>query len=321
MPPLDCSGEQAWTDAAQAADDAGREPRLDPGRSPPPCVGAPAMRSPLRRGTRRRRRAGSHGTAVGASCSAASPTRCPPGRARAVVAHRTLTAPRRRRRRTCRRSRRRAMRFADRLEAGRALPPGSAPTPPDDVVVLGLPRAACRSRPKWRERSRRRSTCCWSASSAPRAAELAIGAIAEDGVALVNETSCASSASAATPSIAHRRERLELERRCAPTAAIARPWRSPGRTVIVVDDGLATGASMEAACRAVAARGAAASSSPCRSRRARPAIACAPSRMRWSPSRRRRRSTRSAPGTPTSRRPTDERGRRRPSLRPTRSTR
>jgi putative phosphoribosyl transferase len=91
---------------------------------------------------------------------------------------------------------------------------------------------------------------------APGQPELAIGAIAEGGVRLVNEDvlrSLGLGLDAIDRVIAA--EEPELERRLRayrgdrPAVAVA------GRTVIVVDDGLATGASMDAACRAVVARG------------------------------------------------------------------
>ena len=89
----------------------------------------------------------------------------------------------------------------------------------------------------------------------------------------------------------------------APTAATGRRRRWPGRTVILVDDGLATGATMRAAVGACAAWGRPGSSSPCRSpRRVDLRGAPATRSTRSSAPRRRSRSTRSGSGTRTSRR-------------------
>lgn len=82
--------------------------------------------------------------------------------------------------------------------------------------------------------------------------ELAMGAIAEGGVRVLNQhiiEEAHISASVVDQIIA--RERLELERRSRSYRA-GRPQPSmKGRNVILVDDGLATGASMEAAVRAL----------------------------------------------------------------------
>ena len=148
--------------------------------------------------------------------------------------------------------------FADRIEAGRAVGAalgGSAGR--DDVGVLGLPRGGV---PVAAEVARALGApldvLLVRKLGAPNQPELAVGAIAEDGVVLVNEDILASlGLDRRTIEQVIAVERPELERRlCAyrsgrPAVDVA------GRTAIVVDDGLATGASMEAACRALAARG------------------------------------------------------------------
>ncbi|KPM55358.1 phosphoribosyl transferase [Frankia sp. CcI49] len=87
--------------------------------------------------------------------------------------------------------------------------------------------------------------------------ELAMGAIAEGGVLVVNdETRLLTSITPADLHAVEARERVELDRRIRrfrgsqPRAPLA------GRTVVVVDDGIATGATAAAACQAVRAAGA-----------------------------------------------------------------
>jgi predicted phosphoribosyltransferase len=91
---------------------------------------------------------------------------------------------------------------------------------------------------------------------APGNPELALGALAEDGTQVLDEGIVAESG--ATPeflaeSIAH--ESAVLAER----AARLRPWLAPGnladKVVVVVDDGVATGASVTAALRALQWRG------------------------------------------------------------------
>ncbi|MBD0691430.1 phosphoribosyl transferase [Streptomyces sp. CBMA123] len=92
----------------------------------------------------------------------------------------------------------------------------------------------------------------------PYQPELGMGAIGEDGVRVLNEQ-VIRLAGVGGEQLAQveRRERAELERR-------ARRYRGDrpaadlrGRTVVVVDDGIATGSTARAACRIVRARGAA----------------------------------------------------------------
>ena len=152
------------------------------------------------------------------------------------------------------------VRFPDRRAAGQALAERlEAYAGRDDVVVLGLPRGGV---PVAAEVARALGApldvLLVRKLGAPGQPELAIGAIAEGGVALVNEDvlRALGLGPAAIDEVAAR-ERPELERRLSAYRGGRDPVPLDDRTAIVVDDGLATGASMEAAVRAVAARRAA----------------------------------------------------------------
>ena len=92
----------------------------------------------------------------------------------------------------------------------------------------------------------------------PQWPELALGALGEDGVSVFNGEICrlARVGSGDLRAIEGATRRA-LNRRVAEFRGARRPLPLAGRTAIIVDDGLATGATAEAACRVARARGAA----------------------------------------------------------------
>jgi len=151
------------------------------------------------------------------------------------------------------------VRFSDRKDAGRRLAARLAPMRGPDVVVLGLPRGGV---PVAAEIAR------WLGApldvvvvrklGAPGQPELAMGAIGEGGVLVVEERVLSSAhVTAEDLEVAGRRERAELESRLR-LFREGRP-RVPlaARTAVVVDDGIATGSTARAACAVVRALGAA----------------------------------------------------------------
>ena len=87
--------------------------------------------------------------------------------------------------------------------------------------------------------------------------ELAMGAIGEGGVRVLDERVLA--AAGVTPGEideVERHERGEVDRRVAMVRAVRPAVDVDGRTVVVVDDGIATGSTAIAGCRVARARGA-----------------------------------------------------------------
>ena len=146
------------------------------------------------------------------------------------------------------------MRFHDRREAGEQLAERlSAYAGRSDVIVLGLPRGGV---PVAHEVAAHLKTpfdaCLVRKLGVPGHPELAMGAIAEGGIRvlsrqLIRDLGIPNRAVEETAI----RERLELERRDALYRGGRRPPVVRDRIVIVVDDGLATGATMEAAILAL----------------------------------------------------------------------
>lgn len=150
-------------------------------------------------------------------------------------------------------------RFADRHDAGQRLASDLAGySGRDDVVVLGLPRGGV---PVAFEVARALGVpldvFVVRKLGVPSQHELAMGAIASGAVRVLNEDVVA--AARVEPAELERVTQRELETLTAQERAY-RGDRPPvevgGRTAIVVDDGLATGATMRAAIKALRERGA-----------------------------------------------------------------
>lgn len=144
--------------------------------------------------------------------------------------------------------------FADRSEGGKALVPLlKAYVGRKDVVVLGLPRGGV---PVAFEVARALAApldvIVVRKLGAPGNPELAMGAIASGGGRFLNKEVIAMSG--ITPEDIERAEateRAELERRERLYRGDRPPLDVEGRTAILVDDGIATGATMQAAVRAL----------------------------------------------------------------------
>jgi putative phosphoribosyl transferase len=150
--------------------------------------------------------------------------------------------------------------FADRIDAGRQLAACLEPLRDEaDLVVLGLARGGV-------------PVACEVALALgapldvlvvrkiglPDQPEVAMGAVGEDGVVVVNEELVSSvHVPKAEFERIEKREQAELERRVRRYRMGREPIVLEGRTVVIVDDGMATGSTARAACQVAQARGAA----------------------------------------------------------------
>jgi putative phosphoribosyl transferase len=151
------------------------------------------------------------------------------------------------------------MMYADRADAGRKLGSALRRRVPGDAVVLGLPRGGVPVAAEVAERlGLPLDVLVVRKLGLPQQPELALGAVGEDGVRVINDSLVAATGvSPEALATVERRERAEVEAR-------ARRLREGGaaidirdRTVVLVDDGVATGSTMLAACLVASARGAA----------------------------------------------------------------
>lgn len=149
--------------------------------------------------------------------------------------------------------------FLDRADAGRQLADRLAHLEDCEVVVFGLPGGGV---PVAAEVARRLGApldvVLVRKVGVPGHRELAMGAIAEHGVQVRNtEIITRAGISTETWVSAERREREALQARAQRLAAHRPGAAVEGLTAIVIDDGVATGATAVAAIEAVRARGAA----------------------------------------------------------------
>ncbi|MFJ4792223.1 phosphoribosyltransferase family protein [Kitasatospora purpeofusca] len=149
-------------------------------------------------------------------------------------------------------------RFTDRTDAGHRLAARLAHLRGPGTVVVALPRggvpvaaevAAALAAPL--------DICVIRKLGLPHQPELGMGAIGQDGVRVLNDQVLRPAR--VTPgqlAAVEARERAELERRARRYRGDRPPVDLRGRTVVVVDDGVATGSTARAACLIVRARGA-----------------------------------------------------------------
>lgn len=150
-------------------------------------------------------------------------------------------------------------RFADRRDAGRRLAAVVGTPALGDAVVLGLPRGGV---PVADEVARAvgapLDVLVVRKLGLPGRPEVAMGAIGEEGAEVVNEDVVGLGRVGPDEFAAvERRERAELESRVRRLRGDRPPVPLAGRTALVVDDGVATGATARVACRLARARGAA----------------------------------------------------------------
>ena len=148
--------------------------------------------------------------------------------------------------------------FADRVDAGRQLGRRLEPLRGSEVVVVGLPRGGVVVAAEVaRALGAPLDVIVVRKLGVPYQPELAMGAVGENGVRIINlRVLQAARVTDAELAAVEARERAELERR-------ARRFRGDrprvplaGRTVVVVDDGIATGSTAKAACQVARAHGA-----------------------------------------------------------------
>ncbi|MEU5915349.1 phosphoribosyltransferase family protein [Streptomyces sp. NPDC047141] len=148
--------------------------------------------------------------------------------------------------------------FGDRTDAGRQLAARLDHLRGQDVVVLGLPRGGVPVAVEVAEAlDAPLDICLVRKLGVPDQPELAMGALGEGGVRVLNERVIRETGVTDRDiAMVEERELAELDQRTRRYRGSRAPAPLDGRTVVVVDDGLATGATALAACRVVRARGA-----------------------------------------------------------------
>jgi putative phosphoribosyl transferase len=151
------------------------------------------------------------------------------------------------------------MLFVDRTDAGRRLAQKLEHLRGADVVVVGLPRGGV---PVALEVAKALDApldvILVRKLGVPFQPELGMGAIGEDGVRVINrDVIRAARVTKSELAAVERRERAELARRAERFRGAQPRVPLEGRTVVVVDDGIATGSTARAACQVARAHGAA----------------------------------------------------------------
>jgi putative phosphoribosyl transferase len=150
------------------------------------------------------------------------------------------------------------MQFADRVDAGRRLAQRLDSFAGQDVVILGLPRGGVPVAFEVAKALRvPLDVLVVRKLGVPFQPELAFGAIGEGGARVINE-SVVHEANLTEDDMAtvERKERAELQRRLERFRRGHDRIPLAGRTAVVIDDGVATGATAKTACQVARAQGA-----------------------------------------------------------------
>ncbi|QCU79159.1 phosphoribosyltransferase [Citricoccus sp. SGAir0253] len=151
--------------------------------------------------------------------------------------------------------------FTDRYDAGAQLAARLAPrwAGRADVVVLGLPRGGVPvAEVVARELGAPLDVIMVRKLGVPAYPELAMGAIGEHGVRLTDEGTIRHFAVTAEQlRLVEQQEHATLERRAGTFRAGREPLDLRGKTAVIIDDGMATGATARVACRVARQLGAA----------------------------------------------------------------
>ena len=150
------------------------------------------------------------------------------------------------------------MRFADREEAGRRLAAALEHLRGEDAVILALPRGGVPVAAVVADSlDAPIDVIVVRKLGLPSKPELGLGAVGENGIRVINEPLLRSTGLGSDDLAAvERRESAEVRARAIRYRGGRKPIPLSGRTVVLVDDGIATGSTMVAACQVVRAHGA-----------------------------------------------------------------